>query len=289
MPDICVVHLVRGKNGLSPFKKFLDSYVENPAGIEHDLLIVFKGLKSKRNVSEYLELLAGIPCKFLFISDFGYDIRAYFLAMKAFDYKYYFFLNSFSEILHRDWLVMMYRVISQSEVGLAGATGSYESHYSNVIEKNGPKAFVSLLGLKVKVPGLIRFVHGITLRKIEQFIYRLRFDPFPNCHIRTNAFMISSDVMRGIKVPAIITKMDAHRFECGKSSLTKQVLKMGKKTVVVGKDGVGYDIDSWFTSRTFKSGSQENLLISDNQTRYFELSDGRQKEILTLRAWGLVN
>jgi hypothetical protein len=183
----------------------------------------------------------------------------------------------------------MYRLISRDEVGLVGATGSYESPYSNVVEKIGPKAEVSLLGFKIKVPVLIRLAHGMTVRKIEQFIYGLRFDPFPNCHVRTNAFMVSSDMLRAIKAPAIITKMDAHRFESGKSGLTKQVLKTGKKALVVGKDGVGYDSDAWFTSRTFKSGSQENLLISDNQTRYFERSDSRLKAVLTLRAWGLVD
>jgi hypothetical protein len=289
MPEICVVHLVRAKNGLEPFKSFLDSYKRNPAGIDHELLIVFKGFDSKSRMLEYQQLLEPFPHKYILVNDFGYDIRAYFLAVKAFDYKFFLFLNSFSTILHKDWLLKMYRLISRDEVGLVGATGSYESPYSNVIEKIGPKAEVSLSGFKVKLPGLVRLVYEMTVRKVEQFVYGLRFDPFPNGHVRTNAFMVSSDMMRAIKAPAIITKMDAHRFECGKLSLTKQVLKMGKKALVVGKDGVGYDIDAWFSSRTFKSGSQENLLISDNQTRYFELSDSRQRSILTLRAWGLVD
>ena len=289
MPEICVVHLVREKNGLAPLKSFLESYNSNPAGIDHDLLIIFKGFTSNQRTSEYKQLLINIPHHSMHTNDFGYDIRAYIQAVKGSDYKYYMFLNSFSTILHRDWLLKMYRHITQDSVGLVGATGSYESPYSNVIEKIGPKAEICILGSKVKVPGLIRFFHGVTIRKIEQFIYGLRFDPFPNVHIRTNAFMISSEVMRVIRVSTIVTKMDAHRFESGKTSLTKQVLLMGKKTLVVGKDGVGYDIDSWFTSRTFKSGSQENLLVSDNQTRYFERSDNSFKSILTLRAWGVVD
>ncbi len=289
MAETCVVHLVRAKNGLEPFRNFLDSYRAHPAGLTHALLIVFKGFRSSVQVLEYQKLLEAFPHQQLFVSDFGYDIRAYFLAVKANDYKYYCFLNSFSTILHDDWLLKMYRLISREDVGLVGATGSYESPYSNVIEKIGPKAEVNLFGFKIRVPGLVRLVYEMTVRKVEQFVYGLRFDPFPNGHVRTNAFMVSSEMMQAIKAPTIITKMDAHRFECGKSSLTKQVLKTGKKALVVGKDGVGYDVDAWFTSRTFKIGSQENLLISDNQTRYFELSDSRQKSILTMRAWGLVD
>ncbi len=43
MSNICVVHLVRKKNGLEPFGHFLRSYLEHPAGIDHDL---FRSLNS---------------------------------------------------------------------------------------------------------------------------------------------------------------------------------------------------------------------------------------------------
>ena len=43
--EVCVVHLVRAHNGVGPFARFLKSYEINRGGMEHDLLIVFKGFR----------------------------------------------------------------------------------------------------------------------------------------------------------------------------------------------------------------------------------------------------
>jgi hypothetical protein len=278
---------VRAKNGLEPFRSFLDSYRAHTAGLTHDLLIVFKGFRSSGQMLEYQKLLETIPHGHLLVSDFGYDIRAYALAVKASKYNYYCFLNSFSIILHDNWLLKMFLLVSQDGVGLVGATGSYESPYSNAIKIFGMDDEVRLSGPKITVYEFIRCINKRVVNNLIQQVFKWIFDPFPNYHIRTNAFMVSGNVMRFIKVPTIITKLDAQRFECGKRSLTKQVLGMGKKALVVGKDGVGYETDSWYTSRTFKSSCQENLLVADNQTRHFAALDFRQKSILKFRAWGV--
>ena len=59
VPDICVVHLVRRKNGVEPFRSFLASYLENSAGINHELLILYKGFSRKADIAPYEKAIIG--------------------------------------------------------------------------------------------------------------------------------------------------------------------------------------------------------------------------------------
>lgn len=61
MSDIGVVHLVRKKNGMVSFRRFLESYQKNPAGVDHDLLIPYKDFHRKNDIISYEELLDGNP------------------------------------------------------------------------------------------------------------------------------------------------------------------------------------------------------------------------------------
>src|SRR5665213_1673531 len=47
----CVVHLVRAANGIEPFRAFLESYVRHPAGLQHELVLLFKGFSSDREAA----------------------------------------------------------------------------------------------------------------------------------------------------------------------------------------------------------------------------------------------
>ena len=129
MNDVCVVHLVRVCNGVAPLINFLESYKLNQGGIEHDLLILFKGFESEEQLKEYRLVLQPFKYKELHVPDQGFDITAYFAVPRSFHYKYYCFLNSFSVILDAEWLLKMYRHISNDKVGLVGASGSYQSLY----------------------------------------------------------------------------------------------------------------------------------------------------------------
>lgn len=46
--SVAVVHLVRAKNGIAPFRSFLQSYARKSVGLPHDLVIVFKGFYRKK-------------------------------------------------------------------------------------------------------------------------------------------------------------------------------------------------------------------------------------------------
>jgi len=98
---ICVAHLVR--KGIEPFRRFLESYLKHPPGIDHDLLILYKGFAHQADITSYEVLLGGLPHSFMIIADFGFDLRAYFIAAEKSDSKYLCFLNSFSAILGKDW------------------------------------------------------------------------------------------------------------------------------------------------------------------------------------------
>jgi len=271
--DICVVHLVRKKNGMGPFRRFLASYLDNPAGIDHDLLILYKGFYRKADIALYEELLKGIPHSFLTVADFGFDLQSYFVAAEKHKSKHFCFLNSFSVILDKNWLLKFYRHIEQPGVGLVGASGSWGCIRPGQADRNAPlhKKLVRLLF--IKWPG----------KYLGKY-----FDPFPNFHIRTNGFMIARENMLKIRHGIILTKMHAWILESGKKSITKQIERMGLKPIVVGKDGKGYDKHEWDVSNTFWRGTQDNLLIADNQTKKFDTESSEWRRESELFAWGKV-
>ena len=297
MKELCVVHLVRAQNGIEPFKRFLESYRTNPGGIEHDLLIVFKGFTRSQDTAEFRELLASFRHATFDVSDKGFDIKAYFAVAKRFSkqYRYFCFLNSYSLILDRDWLKKLYDNICKPNVGLVGATGSWESH--------GPQTIswwevldVAQQHYRVHIQKPFRhrvILAGIAARNycraVDTWNFRLLpvyFDPFPNYHLRTNAFIISSRIMRGLKCPSIRNKLDAYCFESGKNGLTKQILRKGMKVLVVGRDGLGYEKEAWCVSKTFRQSEQENLLVGDNQTLDYQLCSPERREYLSNITWG---
>lgn len=295
--ELCVVHLVRAHNGIEPFRCFLESYRENPGGIEHDLLIVFKGFTQPQHTAEYRELLAQFRYMTLDISDKGFDITAYFAVAKRYSkqYRYFCFLNSNSVIMDHDWLKKLHENICQPDVGLAGATGSWQSH--------GPQSIswwevLDVAQQHYKVHIQKPFRHRVILaglaarnycRAVDTWNFRLLpvyFDPFPNYHLRTNAFIISAQMMRGLKCPRIRNKLDAYSFESGKNGLTKQILEKGKKVIVVGRNGIGYEKEAWCVSKTFRQADQENLLVADNQTRDYQFGTPERREYLSNITWG---
>lgn len=266
MSDICLVHLVRKKNGLEPFRSFIESYKKNPAGIDHNLLILYKGFYRKADIAPYEKLLKEMPHSFLSVADVGFDIRPYFLAVQKNDSKYFCFLNSFSVIQDKDWLLKFYRHMSRPGVGIVGATGSWQGLHSPVNKKRA-------LWKKILRPVVLLYLNRY-------------FASFPNCHVRTNAFMIKRTTMLKVRSGTILNKLQAYAFESGKNSITKQVERMGFKPVIVGKDGKGYDRLEWNLSNTFWRGTQDNLLVSDNQTRKYDTATPEWRRKFEMFAWG---
>ncbi len=270
MTTIAVVHLVRARNGIEPLKRFLESYAARRAGRPHELLLVFKGFGGGGPGPAYRDLLAGVPHRALGVADRGFDIQAYLAAARAFPHEYFCFLNSFSVLLADDWLRHLHEIASRPGVGLAGATGSWESPYSAHLQNRDP----NVLWLRS------------AMHRLRAACLRRHFDPFPNPHVRTNAFLIRRDVLRAVRARRIVTKAGAHRFESGRDGLTRQVHAMKLDALVVGSDGRGYASAEWPRSRTFRAGRQENLLVADNQTNAYLAADPASRDALARRAWG---
>ena len=98
--------------------------------------------------------------------------------------------------------------------------------------------------------------------------------------------MIERDIMLKISRGMIIIKIQAYFIESGRYSFTKQIELMGFRPIVVGKNGRGYEKHEWNISSTFWRGVQENLLISDNQTRKYDTETSDLKQQWEFFAWG---
>lgn len=283
-----MVHLVRAQNEVESFAKFFESYLQNPGGIEHDLLIIFKGFANIESKDEYLSLLGSTKYMVMDVPDVGFDITAYFAAAKQYAdrYRYFCFLNSFSVIQDRGWLMKLHQYIILPDVGMVGATGSWQSHR--------PPRFLGAVLADVAIQHYELhqdkavwkrwILGGAAALQLGRLLYETR--PFPNYHLRTNAFMLSGETMMKLDYPEITTKYDAYRFESGKKGLTMQILRRKLKVLVVGKDGKCYDMDRWHESKTFWQFEQENLLVEDNQTRMYRLGDAQKRASLVNNAWG---
>lgn len=109
--------------------------------------------------------------------------------------------------------------------------------------------------------------------------------PFPNPHIRSNGFMIRRELLLSFGFKPPTTKEECYAFESGPESLTRMVQASGLSALVVGKNGIAYDIPMWPFSETFRLGSQGNLLIHDNKTREFATASGEDKHRMKMAAW----
>jgi len=276
---LCVVHLIRATNSLESLRLFVDAYEAHPAAETHDLALVYKGFDQIDQLEPVREVVGSLPHIAIRIPDAGVDIAAYRAAALALDHDAVCFLNSFSEPLVEGWLARLAEHAFVPGVGLAGATGSWESTYACFMRT--AYAFRSTGSLSARVRGRLR-------RSSERARYRLMFPGFPNPHIRTNAFLMPRQVFLDLTARVGLTKWQALGLESGRFSLTRQVWKAGQRTVVVGRDGVAYEPADWFDSHTFRSGGQRNLLVADRRTRDFAVADADARRELAWSAWGSV-
>jgi hypothetical protein len=256
MLGTCVIHIVFAPLGVEPLERFAASYKAHAAGTEHHLVLVPKGAHDAVVATRCRELAEEIDAEQLVLPARGLDLDTYRAAANHVRADVLCFLNSSSEILAPGWLTGLRSALELPGVGLVGATGSEESALSAA-----PRPLRPLL--------------------------RRRYPPFPNPHVRTNGFMLERELMLAIDWPETTRKRRALALESGVGSLTRQVWNAGLNALVVGRDGV-YERDRWHESRTFRSGSQENLLIADNRTRQYREAGPVRRAQLARLAWGEV-
>lgn len=285
-PSITVFHLVWAPFGPDRFARFLDSYRAHPPGAAHRLHVLFNGFGSPAEVAPYEAIIADIPHDSTVLDRPVQDIQAYLDAARAARTRYLCYLNSYAEILADDWLGKLYRNIRGKSVGVVGATGSCESRSDETIRDHRFTPFH--LGLNV-LQWPRRFALQRAARARERAALRLvkdRFPAFPNPHLRTNAFLLERTTMLAAEFGPIECKEDAYQFESGRLGLTYKVLNSGREALVVGRDGRGYPVAEWGSSRTFRSGEQPNLLVADNQTRIYAEAPPATRAELVRDSWG---
>lgn len=315
MAQIGVVYLCRCAEGERPVRSFVESYRAHSAGADHDLHVIFKGFASKSALASAQALFAGLPIHPIELTDTGYDIGSYFAAARKVTNRRLIFLNTFSELLADDWLKKFDDALNLPEVGLVGATGSWQSHRSFYRASwrrafywiRHPLAYVRRDGADRLPIGDSRKAQGTTtpapesrrgaarmaLRQIGRSLYYLiRFDhymlhyaPYPNPHIRTNAFMIERDRFLALAIPSFRTKFDVYRFESAYDSLTGQIMAQGLRPVVVDRKGDVYEPADWKGSSTYWIDDQTNLIVADNRTRDYSEGTLSDRARLQAHAW----
>lgn len=246
---LAVAYLARGADPgwQASCERFIKSYYSHPAGAEHTLCILFKGFPDTTSLSQARHLFAALPHRAFFLEDDSFDIGAYIEWARQIDADTVCALNSASEVLADRWLAKLAANLALPNVGLVGASASYESLND----------------------------------------WNATFPEFPNVHLRSNAFMIDRLLLCALTEGLLIReKLDAFNFESGAQSLTRKVLALGKEILLVGRDGRGYAPAFWPVSDTFRLGFQRNLLVGDNQTRNFNGLTWNEKREFVLRTWG---
>ena len=269
--DVGVFYLVRESNSVELTKRFAQSYLHYPSGVDHTLTLICKGFQDRHLIEEHHSQFGKIPLSVIEMPDVGYDIGSYRCAVDSFECGYYCFLNSYSVISGPAWLKSLVDCAADPKVGLVGATGSYESISSGY-----------MTGITVGSSNLLMVSPGIP-RAIWNLMY---FPWFPNPHIRTNGFMLRNDILRKVAWPRKPSRAQALRFESGRQSLTRQVLSLGLEVLIVGRDGRSYNIPEWQSSKTFRQKDQSNILIADNRTIEYSWAEHEVRARLSIEAWG---
>lgn len=277
--DVSVIYLSYIPYGISHLTNFLNSYKLYDSGYAHTLIIVFKGSRDENETEGFIQILNEykLPYSLLYYDGEGFDINAYRWAAGQLQSDYLFFLNTASILLANNWLVIYIRQLS-SDIGIIGATSSWQSYYNSVFAINR----FSWERNKTIMWNYRKY----KLFTKAFFYWRFLFPAFPNPHIRTNAFIVKRIDYLSVKAEQINTKFRSYLYESGKNSLTNQFLKKGLAVLLIDKYGKTYQINEWKSSNTFWNSEQENLLVSDNQTTVYQMATPDEKERMRKLAWG---
>lgn len=273
--SIAVVHLASGSLGVPPLEIFVRSYNACDPGLEHRLIVVFNRFGPDPDAAEgHREVLQGTPHEELWPDRPLEDLAAYVMAVDRVDAERFCFLNSTSEVLVDGWLAKLDAHARRPEIGMAGATATFESHVTGALH-------AGMLGR-----GMLRDLATRARRLVSSLLTWRTFPRFPNPHLRTNGFMIDAALMCDLSIPVVRNKRAAHALESGRHSLTRRVLASGHQVVVVGRDERAYPPERWPESGTFRVSDQENLLIADGRTREYADADPERRCELARLAWG---
>ncbi len=132
MNKVAVFYLARFAEGFDAFDRFATSYRNYAAGMDHDLVLIAKGF-DKPGQRAALELIfSDINPRIIEVSDdCGLDIHAYREAAILVKNETICFLNTYTRIRSDNWLKKLHDNFDHPDVGIVGATASYESLHTS--------------------------------------------------------------------------------------------------------------------------------------------------------------
>lgn len=264
MPDIGVVYLWRRCEGPDPVRRFVRSLTSHAAGSPCEHFVILKGFGAAETCSA-LTVFASLRAQPILLPDTNFDIGAYLLAARQVNNRRLLFLNTSSEILADNWLGHFNRALSRKGVGLVGATGSWRS----ILSARYPRG--------LRLSNLYRMAHFCRDAR--------RYPPFPNPHIRSNAFMIDRDCFLSLAQPDLPDKETTFAFESGYDGMTRKIAAMGLATLVVDRHGAIFAAADWEAAHVFYSGDQEALLIGDKTTAGYQAASPEVRARLHEATW----
>ena len=131
--QIGVVFLARVADGIPSLARFARSYERCEAGVDHELIVIFKGDEQSPELQQAKAVFSRIRHTGIGVPDEGFDLGAYRAVAQRVEHRYLCFLNTHSEILVSQWLLHVFRAAADSGVGIAGSMGSFESIRSTVV------------------------------------------------------------------------------------------------------------------------------------------------------------
>jgi hypothetical protein len=316
--DVSVVYLARKVEGLSAFQRFYESYQGVDSGVRHDLVVIYKGFEDDPDGLAAAKRIFPPDAACVMVPDNHFDIGAYLIAAHQLRTRYVCFLNTFTTILADKWLAYLHKAIKRRRIGLAGATGSFESIYDSL----------ALTSKSVWLTGIQGIPYDETLARHYRFIlstysndwlkgkpegespppdiiagnwakywewsvseagpYRFLkgFPRFPNPHVRSNGFIVDRQWLTDHFPTIEPDKHAAFAFESGMHSISRTVQAEGRSLAIVDRSGRIYPVHEWEKSRTFRLGNQDGLLIADNQTRKFDAYSPEERNVLAMMSWG---
>jgi hypothetical protein len=270
-PPIRIIHLIWAPLGPAALEGFLRALREHPPGHEAKYTFVLNGFVDRAEAQPWLGQLAPLDCELVWTPEPLQDLAAYRLAVERANEPLACLMNSYARPLREGWLELLAAAVRGHKLAAAGATGSWESHGSELRLRD-----------RLRTGGARDRLGSV----FDWAVYQRRFPRFPNPHLRTNGLLYPRALMVEALGRPVRDKPEAFAVESGRRGLSRRLTDEGGELLVVTRDGAAHPPAEWPMTNTFRAGELESLLIADNRTDDWMGASPEERRQLAHRAWG---
>jgi hypothetical protein len=261
--------------GLKNLKKFYSSYSKKKAGTAHKLFILVKGYDIYKKIKELKKIIPNnIPI--IIEPDKSCDLVSFTEFCRYRAEKYMFIINQHSIILQNNWLKLYQDTLKKNKLKVVATTASYSSLKDPYLKNRKNSIFFFLDYL----------INNLKIMFLK--LYYINFSKYPNPHIRLNAILIKTSLwIEYFDNLKINSKLQYYEIESGKKSFYN-FLKKKKEKVAIVRNDKKYVLDEtkWKNFVPFRNSYQESkLIISDDHTRFYKVSNLFKKIYLNKESW----